>query len=165
MTKKKRIIIICVSIALAVIILAGAVLGGAVLSAKLISVVINSHSNIFFLMPRSYIKNKLTEEFPLGSSAEDVAEKLQEHEEHKVLGEWKIYGKKSEAYLCSGGIRYRSNGEVMSADNYEEPGDRVVGTQHIHVNIGSLLNTYARVVFFVFDENGILIDIAVKLTA
>ena len=160
MTKKKRIIIICVSIALAVIILAGAVLGGAVLSAKLISVVINSHSNIFFLMPRSYIKNKLTEEFPLGSSAEDVAEKLQEHEEH-----WKIYGKKSEGYLRSGGIRYRSNGEVMSADNYEEPGDRVVGTQHIYVDIGSLLNTFARVVFFVFDENGILIDIAVKFTA
>ena len=76
MTKKKRIIIICVSIALAVIILAGAVWGGAVLSAKLISVVINSHSNIFWRMPKSYIENKLTEEFPLGSSLEDVLEKL-----------------------------------------------------------------------------------------
>ena len=159
MTKKKRIIIICVSIALAVIILAGAVWGGAVLSAKLISVVINSHSNIFFLMPRSYIKNKLTEEFPLGSSAEDVAEKLQEHDE------WRIAWGSIKGYLREGGIRYRSNGEVMSADNYEEPGDRVVGTQHIDVTIGSLLNTFARGVFFVFDENGILIDIAVKLTA
>lgn len=159
MTKKKRIIIICVSIALAVIILAGAVLGGAVLSAKLISVVINSHSNIFFLMPRSYIKNKLTEEFPLGSSAEDVAEKLQEHDE------WRIAWGVIKGYLREGGIRYRSNGEVMSADNYEEPGDRVVGTQHIYVKIGSLLNTFARVVFFVFDENGILIDIAVDKLA
>ena len=158
MTKKKRIIIICVSIALAVIILAGAVWGGAVLSAKLISVVINSHSNIFFLMPRSYIKNKLTEEFPLGSSAEDIAEKLQEHEEH-----WEIYGKKSEGYLRSGGIRYYSDdgriGIIFEGDDHG--GDRVVGTQHILVTMGSLLNTFIRGVFFVFDENGILIDIAV----
>ena len=154
MTKKKRIIIICVSIALAVIILAGAVLGGAVLSAKLISVVINSHSNIFWRMPKSYIENKLTEEIPLGSSLEDVLEKLKEHDQ------WNGKGKRN---LHSDGIRYRSNGEVMSADNYEEPGDRVVGTQHIDVTMGSLLNTFARVVFFVFDENGILIDIAVNI--
>ena len=155
MTKKKRIIIICVSIALSVIILAGVVLGalgGAVLSAKLISVVINSHSNIFWRMPKSYIENKLTEEFPLGSSLEDVLEKLKEHDQ---------WNGKEKRNLHSDGIRYRSNGEVMSAINYEEPGDRVVGTQHIDVTMGSLLNTFARVVFFVFDENGILIDIAV----
>lgn len=158
MTKKKRIIIICVSIALAVIILAGAVWGGAVLSAKLISVVINSHSNIFWRMPKSYIENKLTEEFPLGSSLEDVLEKLKEHEEH-----WTIYGKKSEGYLRSGGIRYRSNGEVMSADNYEEPGDRVVGTQHIDVEIGCGWWNFTDV-FFAFDENDKLIDIAVRKT-
>ena len=152
MTKKKRIIIICVSIALAVIILAGAVWGGAVLSAKLISVVINSHSNIFWRMPKSYIENKLTEEFPLGSSLEDVLEKLKEHDQ---------WNGKEKRNLHSDGIRYRSNGEVMSAINYEEPGDRVVGTQHLKVQIGCgwWNSTY---VFFAFDENDKLIDIAVR---
>ena len=154
MTKKKRIIIICVSIALAVIILAGAVLGGAVLSAKLISVVINSHSNIFWRMPKSYIENKLTEEFPLGSSLEDVLEKLKEHDQ---------WNGKEKRNLHSDGIRYRSNGEVMSAINYEEPGDRVVGTQHLDVQIGCGWWNFTDV-FFAFDENDKLIDIAVQKT-
>ena len=154
MTKKKRIIIICVSIALAVIILAGAVWGGAVLSAKLISVVINSHSNIFWRMPKSYIENKLTEEFPLGSSLEDVLEKLKEHDQ---------WNGKEKRNLHSDGIRYRSNGEVMSAINYEEPGDRVVGTQHLDVQIGCGWWNFTYV-FFAFDENDKLIDIAVQKT-
>ena len=152
MTKKKRIIIICVSIALAVIILAGAVWGGAVLSAKLISVVINSHSNIFWRMPKSYIENKLTEEFPLGSSLEDVLEKLKEHDQ---------WNGKEKRNLHSDGIRYRSNGEVMSAINYEEPGDRVVGTQHLDVQIGCGWWNFTYV-FFAFDENDKLVDIAVR---
>ena len=153
MKKKRKIVITCICIALAVIILAGAVLGGAVLSAKLISVVINSHSNIFFLMPRSYIKNKLTEEFPLGSSVEEVSEKIEEHK-------WKRW---HTVTVSDVGIIYRSDGDVECNSGRVEPGDRVVGTQHLEVQIGCgwWNSTY---VFFAFDENDKLIDIAVRKT-
>ena len=151
MTKKKRIIIICVSIALAVIILAGAVWGGAVLSAKLISVVINSHSNIFWRMPKSYIENKLTEEIPLGSSVEEVSEKIEEHT-------WK---RQYTLTVSDVGIRYRSDGAVEGNWGRGEPGDRVVGTQHIEVQIGCGWWNFTYV-FFAFDENDKLIDIAVR---
>ena len=151
MTKKKRIIIICVSIALAVIILAGAVWGGAVLSAKLISVVINSHSNIFWRMPKSYIENKLTEEIPLGSSVEEVSEKIEEHK-------WKSM---HTVTVLDVGIIYRSDGDVECNSGRVEPGDRVVGTQHIDVRIGCGWWNFTYV-YFAFDENDKLIDIAVR---
>ena len=151
MTKKKRIIIICVSIALAVIILAGAVWGGAVLSAKLISVVINSHSNIFWRMPKSYIENKLTEEIPLGSSVEEVSEKIEEHK-------WDRY---HTGTVSDVGIIYRSDGDVECNFGRVKPGDRVVGTQHIDVQIGCGWWNFTYV-YFAFDENDKLIDIAVR---
>jgi cytochrome c-type biogenesis protein CcmE len=56
MKKRKKIVFISVCIALAVIIL-----GGAILSDELL-----------FIMPTSYIKNKLSKEIPLGSSIQEV---------------------------------------------------------------------------------------------
>ena len=150
MKKKRKIVVACICIALSVIILAGVVLGAVVLGDKLVSMGINSPISLFWRMPKSYIKNKLIEEIPLGSSAEDVLEEIEEHDEWEIATAFP---------LVDGGIIYHSDG--TSNWGPIEPGDCIVGSQYIPVTIQHSWWRFTDV-YFAFDENDKLVDIAIR---
>lgn len=141
MKKKKKIILISVCIVLAVIIL-----GGAILSDKLL-----------FRMPISYIKNKLSKEIPLGSSIQEVQEIILQHDE------WDSNKREEKLRVRSNGTMYDSDGKVIrntGGPGELESGGYYVGTQQIIVDMGHSWFWFTDI-YFAFDENDELIDIAV----
>ena len=103
-----------------------------------------------FRMPPSYIENKISQEIPFGSNIQDVKEKILQHDE------WE-----SNLRVYSDGTIYGSDGKVVR--NYGgqlKEGEYYVGTQLISVDIGNSWFWFTDV-YFAFDENDKLIDIAV----
>ena len=139
MKKKKKIILISVCLALVVIIWGGVTMSGILL----------------FRMPTSYIKNNLSKEIPLGSSVQEVQEIILQHDE------WDSNKWEAKLRVHSHGTIYGSDGKVVR--NYGgqlKSGEYYVGTQQIIVDMGHSWFLYTQV-YFAFDENDKLIDIAV----
>ena len=139
MKKKKKIILISVCLTLVLIIWGGVIMSGILL----------------FRMPASYIEHKLSKEIPLGSSIQEVQEIILQHEEwdsNKLGEKFRVY---------SHGTIYGSDGKVVR--NYGgqlESGEYYVGTQQIKVHMGHSWFWFTDI-YFAFDENDKLIDIAV----
>ena len=112
---------------------------------------------LLFRMPASYIEHKLSKEIPLGSSIQEVQEIILQHEEWDS-NKW---GEKFIVY--SHGTMYDSDGKVLR--NTGGPGELesdgyYVGTQQIVVHMGHSWFWFTHI-YFAFDENDKLIDIAV----
>ena len=145
--KKKKAIIISLSVILAICLVVIClidiclVVGGIFMS-----------KYFLWLMPSTYIENHLIKEFPLGSSSDEVLQKLKEHKE------WD-----SNYALHPIGIKYDGKGSVMLTESNSCYGDEYfVGTQMCKADMFTdLMGYYTAKIYFAFDDDGKLIDIAV----
>ena len=147
--KKKKAIIVSLSVILAICLVVIClidiclVVGGIFMS-----------KYFLWLMPSTYIENQLIKEFPLGSSSDEVLQKLKEHKEWNPHYDYK---------LIDHGIRYDEEGNVMLSNSYYCYGDEYfVGTQSYEATMfDDLMGYYTAQIYFAFDDDGKLIDIAV----
>jgi hypothetical protein len=94
----------------------------------------------------------LLKEFSIGSSSEEVLQKLKEHKE------WD-----SNYAVYSHGILYDGEGNVMHTESNSCYGDEYfVGTQMCKATMfDDLMGYYIVKIYFAFDDDGKLIDIAI----
>jgi len=111
------------------------------------------NNRTLFRMPAAYIKNKMLDEFPMGSNIQEVKEIIQQHDE------WT-----SNLKVSPWGNKYNSDGKPeYNTGSSLGTGEYHIGTQHISVEIGSSWFLFTDV-YFAFDDNDQLIDIAVYKT-
>ena len=164
--KKKtyKILIISVSCLMLVVILSGVLLGALcmIYREKIFDAIPKSNMKDTLLVQttNSFILKKIGEEFSLGNSADEVRDKIAEHENWEIMGDHERFYRDGTP-TKGNSYRFEDLDKKIISDRYGFAGDVYYGAWNMEVIIGVAYGLEYVSIFFAFDEQYELVDIGI----